>query len=196
MKQQRCSDAELVLLFQQGSENAFEELLNRHKDRVFTTICYIVKDRCKAEDLLQETFIKAVRVIKSGEYKDVGKFLPWISRIAFNFAIDWFRSNKKNPEVLVEDGIDYYNSENLSEDLVHDESESLQSFRDNQVAVRRYIQMLPRDQRDVLIMRHYMDLSFKEISEKMGVGVSTSVGRMRYALINLKKQLSENTLGL
>jgi len=180
----RC-DSQLVSLYQQGNEEAFEVLLHRHKSRIYTAIYLIVKDRYKAEDLLQETFIKAVNTIKGGRYNEEGKFLPWLSRIAHNLAIDSFRRSRRYPEIVLEDGSRLLNSMDFAEDS----AESQQIVQDTQTRLRSFIKELPAEQKQVLIMRHYMDMSFQEIADQTGVSINTALGRMRYALINLRKKM-------
>ncbi len=185
MINKRCGDSELLSLYQQGNEEAFEVLLHRHKSRVYTAIYLIVKDRYRAEDLLQETFIKAVNTIKSGRYNEEGKFLPWISRIAHNLAIDSYRKNRRYPEIIMEDNSRLFNSLDFSEDS----TESAQILQDSQSRLRDLIKELPPEQKQVLIMRHYMDMSFQDIADRTGVSINTALGRMRYALINLRKKM-------
>jgi RNA polymerase sigma factor (sigma-70 family) len=187
MIDKRCSDSQLVSLYQQGNEEAFEVLLHRHKSRIYTAIYLIVKDRYKAEDLLQETFIKAVNTIKGGRYNEEGKFLPWISRIAHNMAIDSFRRSRRYPEIILEDGSGVFNSMEFSEDS----AESLQIAQETQTRLRDFIKELPTEQKQVLVMRHYMDMSFQDIADKTGVSINTALGRMRYALINLRKKMTK-----
>jgi RNA polymerase sigma-70 factor (ECF subfamily) len=187
MIDKRSSDSQLVSLYQQGNEEAFEVLLHRHKSRIYTAIYLIVKDRYKAEDLLQETFIKAVNTIKGGRYNEEGKFLPWLSRIAHNMAIDSFRRSKRYPEIVLEDGSGVFNSMQFAEDS----AESQQIAQETQVRLRDFIKELPAEQKQVLIMRHYMDMSFQEIAEKTNVSINTALGRMRYALINLRKKMTK-----
>ena len=183
----RSSDSQLVSLYQQGNEEAFTVLLYRHKSRLYTAIYLIVKDRYKAEDLLQETFIKAVNTIKGGRYNEEGKFLPWLSRIAHNLAIDSFRRSRRYPEIVLEDGSRVFNSMEFSEDS----AETQQIAQETQGRLRDFIKELPAEQKQVLIMRHYMDMSFHEIAEQTGVSINTALGRMRYALINLRKKMTK-----
>ncbi|MEM9859796.1 MAG: sigma-70 family RNA polymerase sigma factor, partial [Bacteroidota bacterium] len=168
-------------------EEAFEQLLTRHKSRVFTTIYLIVKDNYVAEDLLQETFVKVVRTIKEGRYNEEGKFLPWLMRIAHNMAIDHFRKEKRYPTIVMEDGSHVFNTLEFSEDSI----ESKQVKQDTHSKLRELIQELPESQKEVLMMRHYMEMSFQEIAETTGVSINTALGRMRYALINLRKKMKQ-----
>ncbi|CAG5008990.1 RNA polymerase sigma-H factor [Dyadobacter sp. CECT 9275] len=187
MEKVLVSDSELVTLYIRGNEKAFEKLVQRHKSRIYTTIYLIVKDQYVAEDLLQDTFIKAVDTIKSGRYNDEGKFLPWIIRIAHNLAIDYFRRDKRYPNVVFEDGSSVFNTLDFSEDSV----ESVQIRQETHEQLREMIQRLPDVQKQVLIMRHYEDMSFQEIADATGVSINTALGRMRYALINLRKQFNQ-----
>ena len=189
MEKIQVSDSELVSLYIRGNEKAFEKLVNRHKSRVYTTIYLIVKDQYIAEDLTQDSFIKAIDTIKSGRYNEEGKFLPWIIRIAHNLAIDYFRRDKRYPNVVFEDGSNVFNTLDFSEDSV----ESLQIRQETHEQLREMIQRLPDVQKQVLIMRHYNDMSFQEIADATGVSINTALGRMRYALINLRKQFSQRT---
>ena len=184
----KLSDAELVLQFQNGEQKAFAELLTRHKSKVYTSIVVIVKDRYLAEDLFQDTFIKALRLLKEDKYNEDGKFLPWIVRVARNIAIDHIRKNKRQPLIVCEDGHPIFNSLKFSDN----NAESVQIEQEESLIVRKLIAQLPEEQRDVLIMRHFADMSFKEISEASGVSINTALGRMRYALINLRKLLDKH----
>jgi RNA polymerase sigma factor (sigma-70 family) len=190
MIQNKSSDSELVSGYQNGNEKAFEVLLHRHKSRVYTAIYLIVKDRYIAEDLLQETFIKAINTIRGGRYNEEGKFLPWISRIAHNLAIDHFRKEKRYPEIVLEDGSRLLNSMEFAEDSAEDK----QMLKDTAARLRGFIKELPTEQKQVLIMRHFLKMSFQEIAERTGVSINTALGRMRYALINLRKKMIKNHL--
>lgn len=181
----RLSDSQLVSLYQNGNLEAFEMLLHRHKSKIYTAIYLIVKDRYTAEDLLQETFIKAINTINGGRYNEEGKFLPWISRIAHNLAIDHFRKDKRYPEVVLEDGSPLMNSLEFAEDS----AEAAQVLRDTRSRLRDYIKELPAEQKQVLIMRQFLEMSFQEIAERTGVSINTALGRMRYAIINLRKKM-------
>ncbi len=188
MIDRRFSDSQLVALYQTGNEEAFEMLLHRHKSRIYTAIYMIVKDRYQAEDLLQDTFIKAINTIKGGRYNEEGKFLPWICRVAHNLAIDHFRRSKRYPEVVLEDGSRVFDSLQFSEDSF----ETQQLLRDTKSRLRDIIKELPDEQKQVLIMRHYLKMSFQEIAERTDVSINTALGRMRYALINLRKKMIKN----
>lgn len=190
MIDRRVSDQNLVSLYQNGNEEAFEMLLLRHKSRIYTAIYLIVKDRYVAEDLLQETFIKAINTIKGGRYNEEGKFLPWICRIAHNLAIDHFRKAKRYPEIVLEEGSRVFDSMQFAEESY----ESVQLMRDSKSRLRSFIKELPMEQKQVLIMRHYLQMSFQEIADRTGVSINTALGRMRYALINLRKKMIKNNI--
>ena len=188
MIDRKASDSQLVSLYKNGNEEAFEVLLHRHKSKIFTGIYLIVKDRYVAEDLLQETFIKAINTIRGGKYNEEGKFMPWISRIAHNLSIDYFRKNKRYPEVVLEDGSRVFDSMEFAEDSM----EMKQMKKETHSRLREFIKELPTEQKQVLIMRHYLQMSFFEIAERTGVSINTALGRMRYALINLRKKMNKN----
>jgi RNA polymerase sigma-70 factor (ECF subfamily) len=186
----QVSDAALLSAYIQGDDKAFETLVKRSKSKVYTTIYLIVKDRYVAEDLMQEAYIKAIDVMKSGRYNEEGKFLPWILRIAHNMANDYFRKEKRYQTIVLEDGSKLFNSFQFAEDSVED----IQLKADQVANVRELIKKLPDEQREVLIMRHYEDLSFQEIADQTGVSINTALGRMRYALINLRKMLTKQEI--
>lgn len=183
----KAEDRELIKLFMSGNEEAFATLLNRHKSKIFTTIYLIVKDRSVAEDLFQEVMIKVVKMIRSGKYNEEGKFLPWAARIARNLAIDHFRKMQRTPLQHENDQYDIFNLVTKT-----DESAEQKIIREeNARYVRKLIQKLPEKQREVLIMRHYAEMSFKEIAKLTDVSINTALGRMRYALINLRKMVDD-----
>ncbi|MBC3540457.1 RNA polymerase sigma factor [Rufibacter sediminis] len=184
----QLNDSALVTSYIAGNESAFEELVTRHKSKVYTTILLIVKDTYTAEDLLQETFVKAIHTMKSGRYNEEGKFSSWICRIAHNLAIDYFRREKRSPMITLEDGSNVFNTLSFSEESV----ESVRIKEETHARLRELIQQLPAAQKEVLIMRHYADMSFQEIAEATGVSINTALGRMRYALINLRKKMSND----
>ena len=190
MSKNEISDSQLVTLYRNGDEAAFSTLLNRHKNRVYTTIYLIVKDRYVAEDLLQDSFIKAVKTIKSGRYNEEGKFLPWILRIAHNLAIDYFRKEKRYPVVVMEDGSKVFNTLEFAEDPIENKQIKMETHQ----MLRQLIQELPEAQKEVLIMRHYMQMSFQDIADSTGVSINTALGRMRYALINLRKRMQQTSI--
>lgn len=181
----KLTDGQLVSRYKNGNEEAFAVLLNRHKNRVLTTIYLIVKDRFHAEDLMQEVFIKVIKTIKSGKYNEKGKFLPWILRIAHNLAIDAFRNSRRNPEIVVEDGVNVFNALDFADAPI----EKKYIEQDAHNLLRQHIKELPKAQKEVLVMRHYQEMGFKEIADATGVSINTALGRMRYALINLRKKL-------
>lgn len=188
MAKYKVSDSVLVSQYINGNEQAFETLMNRHKNKVFTAINLVVKDRYLAEDLMQETFIKSINTMKSGRYNEEGKFLPWIVRIAHNLAIDHFRKAKRYPTVIMEDGSNVFNTLKFAEASV----EEMQIKQDTHKKLKALIQELPEAQKQVLIMRSYMEMSFKDIAEATNVSINTALGRMRYALINLRRMMSQN----
>ena len=187
MELSKLDDVKLVLFYKEGSEEAFAELLHRHKSRVYTSIYMIVKDHYIAEDIMQEVFIKVIKQIKSDQYNEQGKFLPWILRIAHNMAIDHFRKKKRYPVITFDNGDPITNTMDFAEMPEEDR----QVKKEMHAQVRDLIKRLPNNQKQVLIMRHYMDLSFQEIAEQSGVSINTALGRMRYALINLRKKLKQ-----
>jgi RNA polymerase sigma-70 factor (ECF subfamily) len=187
MAKVQVSDSELVSEYISGNDKCFATLVQRYKSKVYTTIYLVVKDQYVAEDLLQDTFIKAVETIRGGRYNEEGKFLPWVLRIAHNLAIDYFRREKRYPTVVFEDGSNVFNTLDFAEDSF----ESMQIRRESHEHLRELIKSLPEQQREVLVMRHYEDLSFQEIADATGVSINTALGRMRYALINLRKMMSK-----
>ncbi len=190
MIKNQVSEAALISAYINGDDKAFESLVKKTKSKVYTTIYLIVKDRYIAEDLLQETYIKAIDILKSGRYNEEGKFMPWIVRIAHNLAIDYFRKDKRYPTIVLEDGSIVFNSFEFSEDSFED----IQLKQDQIVNIRELVKKLPDEQREVLILRHYEELSFQEIADMTQVSINTALGRMRYALINLRKMLNKQEL--
>ena len=183
------SDSKLVNLYLSGDENAISKLIERHKRRVTDYISMMVKDRDVANDIFQETAIKAIRVIDDGRYADNGKFLSWVLRIAHNQVIDYFRHTRGENKITESDaGFDILGTMRFAGDSVEDRMVHEQIHED----LRRIINHLPEEQRDVVIMRYFNDMSFKEIAEESGISINTALGRMRYALINLRKLIREN----
>ncbi len=189
---EQIKDRALIKQYIQGNEACLEMLITKHKNKVFTTILLIVNDRYIAEDLFQETFIKVIKTFKSGKYNEEGKFLPWVVRIARNLAIDHFRKSKRMPTITSQDGEDIFRTIEISDS--NREESYIRNQRDD--TVRQIINMLPPEQKEVLVLRHYGDLSFKEIADLTGVSINTALGRMRYALNNMRKIISEKSISL
>ena len=193
MNVQALSDQKLLNSYLSGDQRAISKLIERYSRRVRDYINMMVKDRDVADDIFQETFIKAVRVIDDGRYTDNGKFLSWIIRIAHNQVIDHFRAQKQSRQVTeAEAGYDVLGTLRFAERTVEDELVSSQIEND----VRRLVELLPDEQREVVMMRYYGGLSFKEIAEQTDVSINTALGRMRYALINLRRMIKEKNLVL
>ena len=193
MNVQVLSDQLLLNSYLSGDKGAISQLIERHSRRVREYIRMMVQDGDVADDIFQETFIKAVRVIDQGRYTDNGKFLSWILRIAHNQVIDHFRSLKQQKQVNESDaGYNVLGTLRFAEQTVEDEMVSAQISAD----VRRLVELLPDEQREVVMLRYYSGLSFKEIAEQTNVSINTALGRMRYALINLRKLIKENNLVL
>ena len=189
----KLSDEQLVAAYASGNNEAFDTLLLRHKGRLFNYIFQMVRDRDVADDIFQETFVKAITTIKQGRYNDLGKFSAWITRIARNLAIDSFRAEKSEAALSTDDvNYDILNRRDLAQDNIEDAMIDLQIEDD----LRRLIDELPESQREVLNMRFYRDLSFKEIAEQTGVSINTALGRMRYAILNLRRMAKERDLTL
>jgi RNA polymerase sigma factor (sigma-70 family) len=187
------SDNELVQRFVQGDQESLETLILRHKNRVFSYILLIVKNQELAEDIFQETFIKVIRSLKKGKYIENGKFISWVLRISHNLIIDHFRKIKLKGTVSNDSlEIDIFNSQKFSEKTIEDELINAQILHE----VKHLIKELPEDQQQVIYMRHYMGLSFKEIADQTDVSINTALGRMRYALINLRKLIEKKNLTL
>jgi RNA polymerase sigma-70 factor (ECF subfamily) len=187
------SDNSLVQQFVDGNQSAIEVLISRHKKRVFTYILLIVKDHHLAEDIFQDTFIKVIRSLKNGRYTENGKFISWVLRISHNLIIDHFRKEKLLSTTSNDDmNVDLFNSSKYSEENIEDRI----IFDQITCDVRLLINELPDDQREVILMRHYQGLSFKEISDITNVSINTALGRMRYALINMRKLIEKKNLSL
>ena len=189
----RKTDEMLVKAYANGDNQAFDTLLRRHQNRVFNYILNIIKNKDVADDIFQETLVKAIMTIKQGRYTDTGKFSAWLTRIAHNLIIDYFRQEKSENTVSVDqDETDVLNRRDLSEENVEDLLVTVQINTD----VRRIMDSLPDAQREVLEMRFYRDMSFKEIAETTGVSINTALGRMRYAVLNMRRIASENNIVL
>lgn len=193
MKNTVKTDFELVQDFLSGNQDSIEILISRHKNKVYTYILLTVKSEQLAEDIFQDTFIKVIQSLKSGRYKDNGKFISWVIRIAHNLIIDHFRKEKQL-NTLSNDSYenDIFNSQkladkNIEEDIIEDQI---------QQDIRRLVNELPEDQKEVILLRHYGGLSFKEIADQTDVSINTALGRMRYALINLRKLIEKHNISL
>jgi RNA polymerase sigma factor (sigma-70 family) len=186
------TDQQIVRMYMDGDSNALSVLVTRYKDKIFTSIYLLVKDRYLAEDIFQDVFIRIIDTLKGGKYTDEGKFLPWAMRIAHNMCVDHFRKVKRNPTIKTSDDRDIFEVINFSEAGVDTRIMNEQTSD----KVRRMIDLLPEDQREVLILRHYADLSFKEISQLTGCSINTALGRMRYGLLNLRKMMEEKQIAL
>ncbi len=193
MEPYKPSDYELVQQFTSGSQKAIESLIRRHHKRVYGYILLLVKNPTIAEDIFQDTFVKVIRSLQEGRYADNGRFVSWVMRIAHNLIIDYFRKEKQMKMISKDNGaVDVFNSprfseKNIEEDLVYD-----QVLTD----VRSLVDRLPEEQKEVVLLRHYVGLSFKEIAEQTNVSINTALGRMRYALINMRKLMEESNLSL
>ena len=190
---QGASDQELLTAYLAGNKEAISQLINRHRERVYDYIRMMVKDGELADDIFQETFIKVVRVIDEGRYKESGRFLSWVMRIAHNQVIDHFRAEKQNPNINESSaGYDIIGSQRLTEGSIEERLVGEQIEAD----LRRLVEELPEEQREVVRLRYYGGLSFKEIAEHTEVSINTALGRMRYALINLRKMIKEKNIAL
>jgi len=192
MLSSKLSDGELVTLYLQGNPKSFEVLIQKHKNKIYAFILSKIRNKDLAEDIFQETFIKVINSLQKGKYNEEGKFLPWVMRIANNLVIDYFRKAKKMRTIAPTNDFDIFDilqdgERNIEDNLVND-----QVHKD----LRKLIEYLPEDQKEVLKMRYYAELSFKEISESTGVSINTALGRMRYALINLRKLIDSNQVDL
>ena len=186
----KMSDQQLIESYLQGNEKSFEVLLSRHKDRIYTSIYLFVKDTEMAEDLFQEVFNKIIDTIRKGRYNHEGKFIQWALRITYNLCVDQFRKSKRNTKVASNDGFDILSTIESHEDNM----EVFMIKNQDQSKVRHIIEMLPEEQREVIILRHYADMSFKEISQVTRVSINTALGRMRYALINMRKMMGQEAV--
>ena len=183
----------MVALYSNGNNKAFDTLLTRYQEKLYSYINFIVRNRELANDFFQETFVKAIVTLQKGNYTCTGKFGAWLTRIAHNLIIDYFRQDK-NENTVSNDAQEYdlLNDASLAEANVEDTMINEQILRD----VRRLVDALPDNQREVVFMRYYQDLSFKEIADITGVSINTALGRMRYALINIRRMSAEKGIGL
>ena len=184
------NDQELISLYLGGDHSAFEILLKRYKDKIYTSIYLFVKDTELAEDIFQEVFIKIIDTLRKEKYNNEGKFLQWAMRISYNMCVDHFRKSKRMTKLSTNESFDIFNVLECKDD--HMEKSIIKSQVHSKLRV--IIDQLPDEQREVVILRHYADMSFKEISQMTRVSINTSLGRMRYALINLRKMVGEEEL--
>jgi RNA polymerase sigma factor (sigma-70 family) len=181
------NDQELIVRYTEGDERAFEELLSRHKAKIYTSIYLFVKDQNLADDIFQEVFIKIIDTLRKGKYNHEGKFSQWAMRIAYNMCVDYFRRDKRRPMFQASDDFDIFNVLPFSEESAEEKMMKSQTHE----KIRNLVDQLPNEQREVVILRHYADMSFKEISQLTRVSINTSLGRMRYALINIRRMIEE-----
>lgn len=192
MRKAIITDEELITQYLNGNESCLRMLINRHKSRIFTSIYLLVKDRTLAEDIFQDTFVKVITTLRRGSYTEEGKFIQWVMRIARNLVIDYYRKLNKLPVVTDSEGNDILSFVSIADENRQDEIIREQSHD----RVRQLIQHLPEEQKEVLILRHYANLSFKEIADLTGVSINTALGRMRYALTNMRKMILKHQISL
>lgn len=189
----KLTDDQLVAAYANGNNEAFDAILKRYQSRVFSYILHIVKNKDLADDIFQETFVKAIMTIKQGRYAENGKFSAWISRIAHNLIIDYYRQEKSENTVSADDDeTDLLNRRDLCDDNIEDAMVTAQIHND----VKRIVKALPESQREVLVMRYYRNMSFKEIADATNVSINTALGRMRYAILNMRRIAEENNIVL
>jgi len=188
----KLTDNDLINLFVAGNVNALEILVLRHKDKLYTSILFLVKDKYLAEDIFQDVFIRIIDTMRSGRYTEEGKFLPWAMRIAHNLCVDHFRKVKRTPTIRTGENQDIFEVLNFTEDSAEDKMMKKQSHN----RVKDMLDQLPEDQREVIILRHYADMSFKEIASVTNCSINTALGRMRYGLINLRKMMVQKQIAL
>jgi len=192
MNVKTVSDQQLILDYLDGSEKSFEILLTRHKQRIYTQIYLFVKDHDLAEDIFQEVFIKIIDTLRKGKYNHEGKFLQWAMRISYNLCVDHFRRSKRRTKVSPSETFDIFDVLEVKDDNMETTMIKSQTY----AKVRQLVDMLPEEQREVVILRHYADMSFKEIAALTRVSINTALGRMRYALINIRKLIEDNHVQL
>ena len=181
-------DIDLIYQYVNGDDAAFEALFSKHKDKVYTSIYVIVKDHEVADDIFQDTFIKVLQKLKEEKYAEEGKFVPWVLRIAHNLCMDHFRKNQKE-KIVANDNPEYDILDNISILETHKEDQIIGD--EESIDIAKYLELLPDEQREIIVLRHYYDYSFKQIAEMTGTNLNTALGRMRYALINLRKLIAK-----
>lgn len=187
MNVKALNDKELINLYLNGDQKAFEVLLTRHKNKIYTSIYLFVKDHDLAQDIFQEVFIKIIDTLRKGKYNHEGKFLQWAMRISYNLCVDYFRRSKRRTKVSPSETFDIFDVLEVDDDNM----ETLMIKSQTHTKVRELVDLLPPEQKEVVILRHYADMSFKEIATLTRVSINTALGRMRYALINIRKMLEE-----
>lgn len=192
MQVTKLNDQDLIVRYLDGEERAFEELLNRHQQKIYTSIYLFVKDQSLAEDIFQEVFIKIIDTLRKGKYNHEGKFLQWAMRIAYNMCVDHFRRNKRRPKISPTETFDIFDVLQVTDD----NAEQFMIRSQTHDKIRSLVDQLPPEQREVVILRHYADMSFKEIAKLTRVSINTALGRMRYALINIRKMVEEKEVVL
>ena len=194
MKAQVKTDKELIGRYLKGDHNSLERLIHRHQNRIYAYILMIVKDKDLADDLFQDTFIKVINTLRSGSYNEEGKFLQWVMRIAHNLIIDHFRKSSRIPVIsnTKNDDFNIFDTIEITDKSIEEQIITNQIHKD----LRKLIEYLPAEQKEVLYMRHYAEMSFKDIAEVTNVSINTALGRMRYALINLRKLIAEKNIVL
>lgn len=188
----RLTDHDLINAFIAGNVNALETLVLRHKDKLYSSILFLVKDKFLAEDIFQDVFIRIIDTMRGGRYTEEGKFLPWAMRIAHNLCVDHFRKVKRTPTIKNSEDQDIFEVLNFTEESAEDKMIKRQSHS----RVREMLDKLPEDQREVIILRHFADMSFKEIAQITNCSINTALGRMRYGLINLRKMMVQKQIAL
>ncbi|MBL7788495.1 MAG: sigma-70 family RNA polymerase sigma factor [Chitinophagales bacterium] len=181
-------DIDLIHQYISGDDTAFEALFLKHKDKVYTSIYIIVKDHEVADDIFQDTFIKVLHKLKEEKYAEEGKFIPWVMRIAHNLCMDHFRKNQKE-KIVANDNPEYDILDNVSIEESYKEDQIISD--EESIDISKYLELLPDEQREIIVFRHYYDYSFKEIADMTGTNINTALGRMRYALINLRKLIKK-----
>lgn len=188
----QLTDNQLIETYVSGNVSGIETLVNRYKDKIYSSIYFMVKDKYLAEDIFQDVFIKIIDTIRQGRYQEEGKFLPWAMRIAYNMCVDHFRKIKRSPSIKTTDGSDLFSWMLVDETSADTAITKRQSYD----RIRTMLDLLPEEQKEVIVLRHYADLSFKEIAAMTNCSINTALGRMRYGLINLRKMMLEKQITL
>lgn len=194
VNKQALTDVQLVMDFRNGDCAALEALINRYKDRMYSSILFLVRDEYLADDIFQDTFIRVINRLRSGtSYTEEGKFYQWAMRIAYNLAIDYFRKVKRSPKIVTSDNRDIFEVYHFGN---YENADTKMQKNENYSRLHSMIENLPYDQREVIVLRHFADLSFKEIADMTGCSVNTALGRMRYGILNLRKMVKAKQLAV